>query len=255
MKETQLSFSNKNKIKSINSNLKQIPIKFKHNLIALKSLPEIVLGSKSFRQQSHYFTTKNSTEKIKKVKIIENQSFEQKSQSKPNFNSKNKNAIINNKNKIIYNKLQGNSNFLNYKIDSSNNINNNNAINANLFNTQKLEKESDYLRINTVMNELNPYFCQSINNNIYNKNKKNSNKNQNYKLMSCLTGFVKGYKGIFKGYNTTNNTANNSISESIEKINNNNKKEMKTGKSIIKKNMIKSIKPTYIKNLENQKKK
>ena len=254
MKETQLSFSNKNKIKSINSNLKQIPIKFKHNLIALKSLPEIVLGSKSFRQQSHYFTTKNSTEKIKKVKIIENQSFEQKSQSKPNFNSKNKNAIINNKNKIIYNKLQGNSNFLNYKIDSSNNINNNNAINANLFNTQKLEKESDYLRINTVMNELNPYFCQSINNNIYNKNKKNSNKNQNYKLMSCLTGFVKGYKGIFKGYNTTNNTANNSISESIEKINNNNKKEMKTGKSIIKKNMIKSIKPTYIKNLENQKK-
>ena len=213
MKESQLPFSNKSKINSINSNLRQIPIKFKHNLIALKSLPEFILGSKSFRQQSHYLTTKNSRKKIKEVNINGNQSFEEKSQNKTNANSKNKN-----KNKI-----------------------NNNYSNTNdLFN-------------NNIINDLNPYFGQSTNNSIYNKNKKNLNENQKYKLMSCLTGFVQGYKGIFKGYNTANNTANNSICESIEK-NNINKEENKNSKSKVKKNMIKSIKPIYLKSIETQKK-
>ena len=211
MKESQLPFSNKSKINSINSNLRQIPIKFKHNLIALKSLPEFILGSKSFRQQSHYLTTKNSRKKIKEVNINGNQSFEEKSQNKTNANSKNKNKI------------------------------NNNYSNTNdLFN-------------NNIINDLNPYFGQSTNNSIYNKNKKNLNENQKYKLMSCLTGFVQGYKGIFKGYNTANNTANNSICESIEK-NNINKEENKNSKSKVKKNMIKSIKPIYLKSIETQKK-
>ena len=226
MKESQLPFSNKSKINSINSNLRQIPIKFKHNLIALKSLPEFILGSKSFRQQSHYLTTKNSRKKIKEVNINGNQSFEEKSQNKTNANSKNKN-----KNKI-----------------------NNNYSNTNdLFNTQKLEKVPEYLKNNNIINDLNPYFGQSTNNSIYNKNKKNLNENQKYKLMSCLTGFVQGYKGIFKGYNTANNTANNSICESIEK-NNINKEENKNSKSKVKKNMIKSIKPIYLKSIETQKK-
>ena len=224
MKESQLPFSNKSKINSINSNLRQIPIKFKHNLIALKSLPEFILGSKSFRQQSHYFTTKNSRKKIKEVNINGNQSFEQKSQNKTNANSKNKNKI------------------------------NNNYSNTNdLFNTQKLEKVPEYLKNNNMINDLNPYFFQSTNNSIYNKNKKNLNENQKYKLMSCLTGFVQGYKGIFRGYNTANNTANNSICESIEK-NNIIKEESKIGKSQVKKNMIKSIKPIYLKSIETQKK-
>ena len=226
MKESQLPFSNKSKINSINSNLRQIPIKFKHNLIALKSLPEFILGSKSFRQQSHYLTTKNSRKKIKEVNINGNQSFEEKSQNKTNANSKNKN-----KNKI-----------------------NNNYSNTNdLFNTQKVEKVPEYLKNNNIINDLNPYFGQSTNNSIYNKNKKNLNENQKYKLMSCLTGFVQGYKGIFKGYNTANNTANNSICESIEK-NNINKEENKNSKSKVKKNMIKSIKPIYLKSIETQKK-
>ena len=226
MKESQLPFSNKSKINSINSNLRQIPIKFKHNLIALKSLPEFILGSKSFRQQSHYFTTKNSRKKIKEVNINGNQSFEEKSQNKTNANSKNKN-----KNKI-----------------------NNNYSNTNdLFNTQKVEKVPEYLKNNNIINDLNPYFGQSTNNSIYNKNKKNLNENQKYKLMSCLTGFVQGYKGIFKGYNTANNTANNSICESIEK-NNINKEENKNSKSKVKKNMIKSIKPIYLKSIETKKK-
>ena len=178
MKESQLPFSNKSKINSINSNLRQIPIKFKHNLIALKSLPEFILVAKSFRQQSHYFTTKNSRKKIKEVNINGNQSFEQKSQNKTNANSKNKNKI------------------------------NNNYSNTNdLFNTQKVEKVPEYLKNNNMINDLNPYFFQSTNNSIYNKNKKNLNENQKYKLMSCLTGFVQGYKGIFRGYNTANNTA------------------------------------------------
>ena len=151
MKEPQLSISNNNKIKTINSNLKQIPTKFKNNLISLKSLPEAIAGSKSFRQQSHYFTTKNSKEKDKKVNIIENISFEQKSQGKINQNSKNKNVIINVKNQINYNNSKGNSNFVNYKQNPSISNNNNESIKANLFNLQKLEEEPQHLRINTLM--------------------------------------------------------------------------------------------------------
>ena len=76
MKDSKLIFSNNRKIKTINSNLKQLPTKFKHNLISINSLPETVAGAKSFRQQTHYYTNKNSKEKDKKVNINENTSFE-----------------------------------------------------------------------------------------------------------------------------------------------------------------------------------
>jgi hypothetical protein len=234
-------------MKSINSNLKQIPTQFGPNLISLKSIPQIIPGSKSFRQQSHYFTMKNSKEKIKKIKINDNISFEQKSQGKLNQKIKNKNMIINIKNPTNYGCSKGNSNFLNFqKNPSINTINN--VIKTNLINTKKIDDESQHLRINTVMNSINPYFSQSANNSIYNKNKKNLNKN--YKLKSCLTGWIGGYKGIItKGYNTASNTANNSIIESME-INKNiiesNKKYIKnskknSGKSFKMKNINKQI--------------
>ena len=82
MKEPDLFSINNNKIKSINSNLKQIPNKLKPNLISLKSIPQIIPGSKSFRQQSHYFTMKNSKEKNKRININENISFEQNTPGK-----------------------------------------------------------------------------------------------------------------------------------------------------------------------------
>ena len=243
MKEPELFSLNNNKMKPINSNLKQIPTQLKPNLISLKSIPQIIPGSKSFRQQSHYFTMKNSKEKNKKIKINDNISFEQKSQGKTNQKIKNKNMIINIKNQTSYGRAKGNSNFLNFKKNPSINTINN-VIKANIINTKKLEDDSQHLRINTVMNSINPYFSQSANNSIYNKNKKNLNKN--YKLNSCLTGWIGGYKGIItKGYNTTNNTANNSIIESME-INKNiiesNKKYIKNSK----KSSGKSIKMKYI---------
>ena len=219
MNDSKLLFSNNRKIKSINSNLKQIPTKFKHNLVSIQSLPESILGAKSFRKQTHFYTNKNSKEKDKKVNIIENTSFEQqKSQGKANQNSKNRKTVINIKNKIGNNnnsKLK--SNFIMYNQNpSKNNVNNNEAIKENLYNTQKLEEDPQQIKINNsnnvIMNSINPYFSQSVNNSIYNKNKKNTAKKQNEKLMSCLTGWISGYKGILKGYNTTNNTANNSIS-------------------------------------------
>ena len=231
MKESNLFSINNNKLKSINSNLKQIPTKFKPNLISLKSIPQIIPGSKSFRQQSHYFTMKNSKEKDNRININENISFEQNSQGKLNQNLKNKNLIINIKNPINYGVSKGNSNYLNYKKNPSINTINN-TIKTNLINAKKIEDESQHLRINTVINSINPYFSQSANNSIYNKNNKNLTKNN--KLISCLTGWIGGYKGIIlKGYNTTNNTANNSIIESME-INNNmfeeNKKDIKSSK-------------------------
>ena len=115
MKESNLFSINNNKLKSINSNLKQIPTKFKPNLISLKSIPQIIPGSKSFRQQSHYFTMKNSKEKDNRININENISFEQNSQGKLSQNVKNKNLIINIKNPINYGGSKGNSNYLNYK--------------------------------------------------------------------------------------------------------------------------------------------
>ena len=239
MKEPDLFPINNNKMKSINSNIKPIPTKFKPNLISLKSIPQIIPGSKSFRQQTHYFTMKNSKEKNKRININENISFEQNSQGKLNQKIKNKNMIINIKNPINYGGSKGNSNFLNYKKNPSINTINK----ANLINAKKLEDESQNMRINTVMNSINPYFSQSANNSIYNKNNKNLSKNN--KLISCLTGWVGGYKGIIlKGYNTTNNTANNSIIESLE-LNNiveDKKKNMKGSK----KTSGKSIKLKYI---------
>ena len=262
MNDSKLLFSNNRKIKSINSNLKQIPTKFKHNLVSIQSLPESILGAKSFRKQTHFYTNKNSKEKDKKVNIIENTSFEQqKSQGKTNQNSKNRKAVINIKNKIGTNnnnsKLK--SNFIMYNQNpSKNNVNNNEAIKENLYNTQKLEEDPQHLKINNsnnaIMNSINPYFSQSVNNSIYNKNKKNTTKKQNEKLMSCLTGWISGYKGILKGYNTTNNTANNSISESLENNNNTNKQENKNSKKNNKKDFIKSIKPKYSYKPENIKK-
>ena len=245
MKEPQLSYAINNKIEPINSNLKPIPTKFKHNLISIKSLPESITGSKSFRQQVHFYTTKNSKEKDNKKNISENVSFEMNSQGKLIQNSKNKNMIVNCNNQMNFNyNPKTNLNFSNNKqILPSNNINNDN-IKANLISKQITKEQSQYLRINTAMNATNPYLIQNINSNIYNKNKKNSNSNQKNKLMSCLTGLVSGYKGIIKGYNTTNNTANNSFSESVEK-NNINKQENKKNKIITKKNIVKSIKSKY----------
>ena len=234
MKEPDLFSINNNKIKSINTNLKQIPTKFKPNLISLKSIPQIIPGSKSFRQQSHYFTMKNSKEKNKRINIKENISFEQKSQGKTNQKIKNKDMIINFKNPINYANSKGNSIFLNYKKNPSIN-----TIKANLTKAKKMEVGSQNLRINTLINSINPYFSQSANNSIYNKKNKNIKKNN--KPISCLTGWIGKYKGIIlKGYNTANNTANNSIIESME-INNvieENKKNIKTSK----KNSGKSIK-------------
>ena len=243
MKEPDLFSINNNKIKSINSNLKQIPNKLKPNLISLKSIPQIIPGSKSFRQQSHYFTMKNSKEKNKRININENISFEHNTPGKKNQKIKNKNMIINIKNPINYGGTKGNSNYLNYKQNPSiNTINKTNLINA-----KKQEDESHNMRINTVINSLNPYITQSVNNSIYNKN--NKNKTKNNKLISCLTGWIGGYKGIIlKGYkttnNTANNTANNSIIESME-INNvieDKKKNFKNNK----KSSGKSMKLKYI---------
>ena len=59
MKEPELFSLNNNKMKPINSNLKQIPTQFKPNLISLKSIPQIIPGSKNFRQKYHYFKMKN----------------------------------------------------------------------------------------------------------------------------------------------------------------------------------------------------
>jgi hypothetical protein len=112
MKESDLFSPNKEKIKSINTNQKQIPTRAKHDLITLKSFPQSIAGSKSFRQQSYYFTTKNSKEKNKKIKSNENTSFDEKSKVKENQKMKNKNIIINIKNPKNYNNPKGKINFL-----------------------------------------------------------------------------------------------------------------------------------------------
>ena len=67
MKESKLFSINNKKLKTEVSNLKQIPNKFKTNLISLRSLPfsQGITGSKSFRQQGSFFTQKNSKEKDK----------------------------------------------------------------------------------------------------------------------------------------------------------------------------------------------
>ena len=241
MKDSKLSLSNNNRIKPIYSNVKQIPSKFKHNLISLKSLPEATIGSKSFRQHSHYVTKKNSKEKDKNNIINENTSFELNSQNKINQNSNNKNMIIHIKSNVTNDNSKGNSNILKYQQNPSNNNINDDILKGNIFNLQKAE-DSQHLRINTVNNAINPYFCQSTNNNLYNKNKKNLMNKKKNKLMPSLTGWSGGYKSIIKGYNTTNNTANNSISESLEKINTN-KAQTKMNKISIKKTLIKSLKP------------
>lgn len=67
MKDSKLFSINNKKIKNDISNLKQIPTRFKTNLISLKSLPttQIITGSKSFRQQTRCFTKKIQKKKIK----------------------------------------------------------------------------------------------------------------------------------------------------------------------------------------------
>ena len=246
MKDPELFSSNNNNIKSLLSNIKQIPTRFKHNIISVKSLPQAIPGSKSFRQQSHYFTMKNSKEKDKNININENESYEQNSQNEVNKKIKYKNMIINIQNPISNNNSKRKSNFIKYKKSPSINSNNNNGINSNVFHEQKIDEESQQYKINSMMNSINPYFSQSANNSIYNKNKKNSINNQNPKLISCLTGWIGGYKGIImNGYNTANNTANNSIIESMGKrkdINEENKKKIKSSK----KNSGKSTKTKYI---------
>ncbi len=220
MKESKLFSIKDKKMKGDASNLKQIPTRFKTNLISLKSLPtsQVVTGSKSFRQQARCFTTKNSKEKAKNSNIIESVSFELNSRGKERQKIKNKHLIMNAKNYLNYNS-KVNSNYLNYtNPTTNNNINmgmNNNNNKPNLFYIQKIDEEPQQLRINTVINTIGQTFSVSANSSISNKNKKNIN---NPKFISCLTGWSSGYKGAIKGYNTTNNTANNSVTGSMEKF-------------------------------------
>ncbi len=254
MRESKLFSINNKKIKGEASNLKQIPTRFKTNLISLKSLPtsQAITGSKSFRQQTRCFTTKNSKEKTKNSNIIESVSFELNSRGKDRQKIKNKNLIMNAKNFLNYN-AKANSNYLNYTNPATNNnlsinINNNNK--PNLFYIQKIDEEPQQLRINTVINTIGPSFSVSANNSISNKNKNKKNiNNSNFKLISCLTGWSTGYKGAIKGYNTANNTANNSVIGSTEKINKkmqnkklNKNSNKKYGKDFLKsKEVIKKI--------------
>ena len=236
MTDSKLIDINNKKIKSINSNFKQIPTRFKANLISIKSLPssKAIGGSKSFRQQSHYFTTKNSKEKNKKIDILGNTNLEQKSQGKNSQNIKYKNKIINSRTSLNYKTSMKKSTFLNYNNNPTfNNINK--IVNKlDLVNIPKIEEESQFAKINTVLNPINSLYSQSANNSIYVNN--NSNKNSDLKMLSSLTRWINGYNGILKGYNTTNNTANNSIIESMEIINKNdtnNKKSVKSSKKNI----------------------
>ena len=235
MKEADLFSPNKEKIKSINTNQKQIPTRAKHDLITLKSFPQSIAGSKSFRQQSYYFTTKNSKEKNKKIKSNENTSFDEKSKVKENQKMKNKNIIINIKNPKNYNNPKGKINFF-YNTKNSPNCNNNNEIKTITINEPKFEEEQKLLGINSITNSINQYFSESANNSIYIHNKKNLIKNQNNKLLLGLTNCIEGCKGIMKGYHTSQNTANNSIIQSIEKFT----KPNKENKRFIKSNLINS---------------
>ena len=252
MKESKLFSFNNKKIKSDASNLKQIPTRFKTNLISLKSLPasQAITGSKSFRQQTRCFTQKNSKEKEKHSNIIESVSFELNSGDNERQKIKNKNLITNTKNFLNYNS-KVNTNYLNYTNPATINKNNfkNNGNKPNLFYIQKIDEEPQQLRINTVINTIGPSFSASANNSISNKNKKNII-NPNFKMISCLTGWSGAFKGAIKGYNTTNNTANNSVAGSKEKSDKrdfNSKKNKKScnkkfGKDILKsKEVIKKI--------------
>ena len=252
MKESKLFSFNNKKIKSDASNLKQIPTRFKTNLISLKSLPasQAITGSKSFRQQTRCFTQKNSKEKEKHSNIIESVSFELNSGENERQKIKNKNMITNTKNFLNYNS-KVNTNYLNYTNPATINKNNfkNNGNKPNLFYIQKIDEEPQQLRINTVINTIGPSFSASANNSISNKNKKNII-NPNFKMISCLTGWSGAFKGAIKGYNTTNNTANNSVAGSKEKSDKrdfNIKKNKKScnkkfGKDILKsKEVIKKI--------------
>ena len=251
MKDSKLFSINNKKIKNDISNLKQIPTRFKTNLISLKSLPttQIITGSKSFRQQTRCFTKKNSKEKDKNSNIIESTSFELNPRSKEHQKLKNKNLMINAKNFLNFN-AKVSSTFISEKNGNRNNLksNNKNGNKQNLFYIQKIEEEPQQLRINTVINTISPSFSVSANSSVSNKNKKNIN-NSNFKLISCLARCTQGYKGRIKNYNTANNTANNSLTGSIEKIikkeNKKNKKKNssnKFGKDFLKsKDMIKKI--------------
>ena len=243
MKESKLFSIKDKKMKGDASNLKQIPTRFKTNLISLKSLPtsQVVTGSKSFRQQARCFTTKNSKEKAKNSNIIESVSFELNSRGKERQKIKNKHLIMNAKNYLNYNS-KVNSNYLNYtNPTTNNNINmgmNNNNNKPNLFYIQKIDEEPQQLRINTVINTIGQTFSVSANSSISNKNKKNIN---NPKFISCLTGWSSGYKGAIKGYNTTNNTANNSVTGSMEKF------EKKSQNKKLKKNSNKKHGKNFMK--------
>ena len=251
MKESKLFSINNKKIKVDASNSKQVPNKFKNNLISLRSLPisQGITGSKSFRQQTNCLTQKISKEKDKDKKnnIIESISFELNSRGKEFQKIKNKNLIMNKKQFLNYNS-KINSNYLNYaspilnngnNTNNINNINNNNGNKPNVFYIQKIEEEPQQLRINTVINTLGPSFSSSANNSITtkNKNKKNIN-NPNSKLITCLTG----WNNRIKGYNTANNTANNSATGSVEK---NDKKEFKIKN--YKKNSTKKLGKDFLK--------
>ena len=232
MKNSKLFSINNKKIKTDISYLKQLPNGFKTNIISIKSLPntQIITGSKSFRQQTRYFTQKNSKEKDNNLNMVENISFDLNSKINDKQKLKSKNSIINKKNSINYNN-QINSNFLNYANTNTNNNNKNNSKlyngkKPNLLHIQKIEEEPQQLRINTV-NNISPTFC------ITSKNSIKKQGNSNFKLISCLTGWNNGYKSNIKGYNTANNTANNSLTGSMEKIV---KKEFKSKKNKKKNN-------------------
>ena len=234
MKDSKLFSINNKKIKTDNSYIKQLPNRYKTNLISIKSIPntQIITGSKSFRQQTHYFTQKNSKEKDKNLNMVENESFDLNSKINDKQKLKRKNSIINKKNFFNYNN-QNNSNFLNYANSNSNSIYknksklHNNGKKLNFLHIQKIEEEPQQLRINTV-NNISPTFC------ITSKNSIKKQKDSNFKLISSLTGWNSGYKGIIKGYNTANNTANNSLTGSMEKIEKKEFKSRKNNKKLVK---------------------
>ena len=248
MKESKLFSVNNKKLKNEISNLKQIPNRFKAKLISLKSLPnnQPISGSKSFRQQTPCFTQKNSKEKDKNLNEVENMSFELNTRSTVLQKFKNKNLIMMNTQNFLNYNTKVNSKFLNYTSPATNNISidnkkNNNKIKdenkLNFFFIHKIEEEPQQFKIKKV-NSITPSFNIIVNNRMTNKNKKNLN-NQNYKLISCLTGWNGRYKNSIKGYNTAYSTANNSVTNSIEKNNKKGFQIKKNKKKISDKNIRK----------------
>ena len=138
MKEYKLFSMNNKKIKTDASKIKQIPPKFKVNLISLKSLPntQIITGSKSFRQKTLCFTQKNSKKKDKKSNILESVSFELNSKCKDYQKRKNIKLLVDNSKTFFNYNFKLIPNILNNPKPSSNSSNNNNGNKPNILEPQ-----------------------------------------------------------------------------------------------------------------------